>query len=254
MDMKLLIATPCYGGMATTEYLESMLRLAKMDVAFDLMLIANESLIPRARNSCVAAFLGNESYTHLLFIDADIGFMPHELGRLLSLDKPVVAGVYPKKKRNWEKGAKMGYNTADELQYGTLDYVLNVCEEGETLDGETFDGAVTDGFMRVAYAGTGFMLIQRQVFTKLMDRFPEDQFLDEGEGYDRESMKSRFWNFFAPMIHPQSKRYLSEDFGFCYKWRVCGGEIWVNCMSELTHVGRSVYHGDVSRIRKEAAE
>ncbi|MFW2441148.1 MAG: hypothetical protein ACN4GR_17455 [Arenicellales bacterium] len=251
MEIKLLIATPCYGGMATTEYLESMLRLAKTDLVFDLMLVANESLITRARNSCAAAFLGNETYSHLLFIDSDIGFMPHELGRLLNIDKPIVAGVYPKKVRNWDKALKLEAQSGDDLQYNTLDYVLNVLDEGEPMEGETFDGLVKDGYMRVAYAGTGFMLIKREVFNAIMKKFPDNHYANEGYGYDREDMHERFYDFFSTMIHPQSKRYLSEDFTFCYRWRQCGGEIWVNAISELTHVGRSVFKGDLSRVRKD---
>ena len=252
MDPKLLIATPCYGGLATTEYTESMLRLSKTDLVFDLMLVSNESLVSRARNSCVAQFLGNETYTHLFFIDSDIGFLPQEVGRLLVKDAAVVAGVYPKKKRNWDKGARMNGGSGEDLQFNTLDYVLNVLEEGETFEDEVFDGLVTDGFMRVAYAGTGFMLIRREVFDALRRKFPEDHYANDADGYEAEGLKGHFWNFFEPMVHPQSKRFLSEDFGFCYKWRACGGEIWVNALSQLTHVGRAVYEGDVGRLRKDA--
>jgi hypothetical protein len=135
-----------------------------------------------------------------------------------------------------------------------LDYVLNVREEGETLPGEQFDGIVTNGYLRVAYAGTGFMLIRRRVIETLQQRFPNDQYADDGDGYDRGYMRGRFWNFFDTMIHPVSKRYLSEDFGFCHKWRQCGGEIWVDCQSKLNHVGNYVFRGDVGRLRREIAE
>ncbi len=250
MDIKTLVATPCYGGLASTEYLTSMLTLSKTDLVFDLMTIANESLVSRARNACVATFLGEPSYTHLMFIDSDIGFEPTEIGRLLAKESPVVAGIYPKKKRNWAKAARLGGANGDELQHNSLDYVVNVLEEQESLPHEHFDALVTDGYMRVAYAGTGFMLIQRAVFDQLREAFPEDQYLNDGDGYDDGRLSGNFWNFFSAMPHPKSKRFLSEDFGFCYKWRQCGGEIWVNAISRLTHVGRAVYDGDAGRLRK----
>ena len=33
---------------------------------------------------------------------------------------------------------------------------------------------------------------------------------------------------FECMIDPETKEYLSEDFGFCRRWRALGGKIWLD--------------------------
>ena len=46
------------------------------------------------------------NYTHLLFIDADIGFSEKSIFRMLDFDKDVVAGIYPRKAIDWRKVKK----------------------------------------------------------------------------------------------------------------------------------------------------
>lgn len=252
MDEKILIATPCYGGFTSSAYLESMLRLTKAGLDFDMVLINNESLITRARNTCVAVFLDNPHYTHLMFIDADIGFQPEAVVRLLQRRAPVVAGSYPKKRINWERAHAFASLDTDTMKHSAFDYVINLGAPDENFEDEDFDGVVTDGFMRVAYCGSGFLLIQRGAFDVLRASFPEDRYAnDPGGGCYSASPPApeHFWTFFDTLVHPRSHRYLSEDFAFCYKWRSCGGEIWLDATSRLTHIGSYPFQGDLGRMR-----
>jgi hypothetical protein len=88
--------------------------------------LLNESLITQARNSCAEKFL-QSTYTHLMFIDGDIGFHPRGVLTLLALqsdDSPfdVIGGCYPKKQaakgfadndpRNFVVAAKQGASPA----------------------------------------------------------------------------------------------------------------------------------------------
>ena len=46
------------------------------------------------------------------------------------------------------------------------------------------------------------------------------------------------YRFFDVMVHPESRRYLSEDYGFCRLWEKIGGELDLRrCYSNLTHQG-----------------
>ena len=76
--IELFVGTPCYGGMLTEDYLHGILELQNFclenKIGLNIQTLGQESLITRARNTLVANFLDNESFTHLLFIDADIGF------------------------------------------------------------------------------------------------------------------------------------------------------------------------------------
>jgi hypothetical protein len=76
---RIVVATPCYGGQLSFGYVNSILNLQRaciergIAITFDLR--ANEALITRAHNDLAARFLRTNA-THLMFIDADIGFAP----------------------------------------------------------------------------------------------------------------------------------------------------------------------------------
>jgi hypothetical protein len=86
---KLLLMTPCFGGQITTLFASSLLRLH-----------GGDALITRARAELTASFLGETDATHLLFVDADIGFAPEQVFRLLNFDADVTAAAYPTKQFN----------------------------------------------------------------------------------------------------------------------------------------------------------
>jgi hypothetical protein len=46
------------------------------------------------------------------------------------------------------------------------------------------------------------------------------------------------------MIDPQTKEYLSEDFGFCRLWRALGGKIWLDVEAPLVHTGSHDFVGN----------
>ena len=108
---KIFIASPMYGGMCSGIYTKASVDLARlasqygMDINFYYLF--NESLITRARNYCVDEFLRSD-FTHLMFIDSDIGFNPNDVLALAALaepgsDKHIMCGPYPKKTIAWEK-------------------------------------------------------------------------------------------------------------------------------------------------------
>lgn len=243
--VNIMIATPCYGGMVHVEYLRSLLRLSdalsQRSIAWQLFTRSQESLISRARNSLVAEFLGRSAYSHLLFADADIGFGPDAILRLLDRDKPVTACAYPMKGIDWGKVGSAARAGADResLARAGLTFALNVSGDRREASSEV---EVINGFVRVVEAGTGLMLIRRDAFDALRATFPDLQYENDVAGYDNPHTRGNFWLFFETMKHPTTGRYLSEDFAFCYRWtQGCGGEIWVDIDSPITHVGQYRY-------------
>ena len=76
-DCRLTLALPRYGGVCNSIFAQGLADLAyiagQRSFHVGTFYCLNESLIPRACNTCVANFLHSDC-THLMFIDADIGF------------------------------------------------------------------------------------------------------------------------------------------------------------------------------------
>jgi hypothetical protein len=108
-NYKIFLGMPMYGGMLTENTMHGLLQLQQWSMAkgvgMRVQSMGNESLITRARNTIVSMMMDQTDYvaTHLLFIDADIGFNAQNIERLLCADKDVVCGIYPRKCIHWEK-------------------------------------------------------------------------------------------------------------------------------------------------------
>ena len=240
----LVVATPCFGGQVSSIYASSIFKLqralrAKSNVDLKVHLRDGDALITRARANLVTLFLDDPAATHLLFVDADIGFAPEQVFRLIESGADVVAGVYPIKRINWEKARRALEARRPNVPAASLDYVLEINDPDHVT--------VVRGFTRVRYAGTGFLMIRRHVLEKMCahPNYAALQFFREHSLDALAGSPNRF-ALFECMIDPESGTYLSEDFAFCKRWTDIGGEIWLDLQSRLDHVGPSVFHGDVS--------
>ena len=106
----LVIGTPCFGKQITVPFAESLLKLQpacheQHGIRLQIHMLGGDALITRARQDIVARFLAEEGATHLLFVDADIGFEPAQVFRLMQFDAPVSAAIYPIKRLDWGKVA-----------------------------------------------------------------------------------------------------------------------------------------------------
>jgi hypothetical protein len=240
----ILVATPCYGGQVTSLYTLSLLGLqracAEIGIGLSFRLIAGDSLITRARNLAVQQFLATAEATHLLFIDADIGFSPEQALALLAADKDICGGVYPLKRLDWDRIRAQAKAGIENLAASTLNYVVDF-QEGEATPPEP-----ESDFFRVKYLGTGFLMIRREVFATLAERYPETQFRQIHLGLNIDAAKTPAHAFFDCIIDPDSGEYLSEDYTFCKRWTQTGGEIWAYRQSRLAHVGTMTYEGDLA--------
>jgi len=255
-DVNVLICTPAYGGMITTNYLISYLRMSKLfdkiGIKCELKTIGNESLITRARNTCVAYFLSNPKYTHLMFIDADITWNPDAIIKLLSSNKDVVGGVYPKKGYNFDKlpfilkdWDKQDMEVIKRLKFDLLDYAVNF-EDIRNIK-------IEDDCIKVKDVATGFMLIKREVFDKLIQDNPTLRYNNDLGGLDANVYNpDKFWLFFDCIKDPDDGRYLSEDYAFCRLVQMSGMSCWINVTIPLTHTGTNNYQGNVLSLFKGA--
>ena len=244
--VKIFLATPCYGGLATTHYIRSVLALqtacAQRGVGLHVELTGGDALITRARSVMAAQFLASDA-THLFFVDADIGFSPEQALRLLDADRDVAGGVYPTKGVDWDKvRAAVAAGNAD-LPAASVGYVVRFNPSPDRAV-DVDEG----GFGAVAYVGTGFMMLKRQAVQRVADAHPElhAKLGDLGGRGASEAVM-----IFESMIEPETGQHLSEDYAFCRRWRDLGGEIFADFRGRLTHVGAMAFSGGLlDAIRK----
>ena len=207
------ICMPCYGGMLTESTFMSYIKWSntcrQLGLDWTMETMTNESLISRARNTLTAKFLHNKESTHLMFVDADIGWEPWHLLVMLNRDVDVIGGLYPMKS-----------------------LPVKWCVNG-------FDGAEEgpDQLQEVSKTGTGFMLIKRHVFEKL-DAHPAVKPFINDIGLPAE-LNPYMKTYFDTAV--RENRYYSEDWTFCENWRDLGGRVWVDKRILLKHTGTYVF-------------
>lgn len=246
---KLMIATPCYGGVVTEGYAQAMFTVPNVcnqfGVSVGLITIANESLVTRARNELVYAFLKSDA-DYLMFIDADIRFDPRAIIRMLAHDKDVVVAAYPLKQLDWEKIVKAASTTKISPQEAIREaamYVINVHKPDADLVGKTVDVQIQNGLLEVYDAGTGFMLIKREVIEKMIEAYPETKYFSDRDVTASPEQSTRYALFDTQI--DDDKRYLSEDYTFCRRWQKLDGKIHLDVSTVLDHIGTHVYKGSV---------
>jgi hypothetical protein len=238
-----VVVTPSHDGKFFQNYVMSMMNFAieaeRAGMRMQVLFHQGESLVTRARNNCVAQFLANPEWTHLFWIDADIGFSPQAAFRLLLSDYEIAAGVYPLKREDWpEEGVAAG---ATRAQFDATFTRYTVNASASEASGKVELEVQPDGFMKMTEAPTGFMAIKRGVFERLMASYPELNYVPDSIG---EADRGLHYRFFDVMVDPVTRRYLSEDYGFCRLWSGLGESIHIDANSNLTHQGAKLYRGD----------
>ena len=247
---RLFVATPCYGGLCHALYALGLTQASQVfennRVLMYMGFMQNESLITRGRNRLTDDFLRTEA-THLMFIDADIGFDPNDIIPMIDADKDIICGIYPKKEIDWCRVKEAVDNgvPADQLHEHVGSFVVNFANGAKVVEVKPKEP------FEIENGGTGFMLIKREVFEKLADKVPEyrnDMFTaveSEDPNYKRIMIKE----FFATSIDEESGgRLLSEDYHFCKLARKNGIQIWAAPWVQLTHCGTYNFHGNLRRM------
>lgn len=250
---KLFVATPMYGGACAGMFTKSIAELTRMagmyNIHVHLYFMFNESLIPRARNYCVDEFLRSDC-THLMFIDADIGFNPKDVLLLMQLadsskEMDIVCGPYTKKTIAWEKIKKavdMGFADQNPFQLEQFvgDYVFN------TVSGQA--KVPLHETVEVLESGTGFMMITREALEKYAAAYPELKYLPDHNRTEHFDGTREITAFFDTVIDPETKRYLSEDYMFCQYARRAGIKVWLCPWMQMKHVGSYVFGGTLGAM------
>ena len=240
MSNHVFVATPMYGGSCFGTFHTSMQLLQKTfnqaGIVYTQSAMFNESLITRARNSMVAAFLKTEA-THLMFIDADIGFKAEHVIPMLEADKDIICGIYPKKEINWASVRQaIAAGVPDEqLKYWTGSFVVNLMNHVDSVT------VALNEPLEIYNGGTGFMIIKREVFEGLIGKVPT--YTNNVVDLSGSMGKEEIHEFFATSIEEGTNVLLSEDYHLCTIARKHGYKVWAAPWVELTHNGFYSFEG-----------
>lgn len=157
--MEVFIGTPSYDKTLTVDYTRSLIGasilLTGLGVQLHHHVVAGSPFLGKARNDIVEAFLKTQA-EYLLFVDADVGFDPVVLPRLLKHKPLIVGGLVPKR----EPGNEGCYHQ------------------------NAMTGVVEDGLFQTLEIPTAFMRIHRSVFAKLKKPYFRCESSEDAYGED----------------------------------------------------------------------
>lgn len=215
---KILIATPCLYGKVDAYYVHSLCESIKLGLKHNLTLnavfLANESILPMARNELLnLAYV--ENYDGCVFIDDDEYWDPEILIEILLSPKDIV--VVPVV----NKGDK-------KIEYNVF------LDSNSKLDVDT-----NDGYIKISRCGTGFLKLSRRAIVDLWESNPEILF--RGKSL-RNICEYGYIN----------GQFIGEDIMLCRKLIEMGYTIWANPNHTVSHLGVKMYRGDFSAHIKKS--
>jgi hypothetical protein len=148
---RVLIATPCLDGKVDAWFVNSLYESTKLglqnDIMFQPVFLANESILPMARNELINLAY-KEQYDCMVFIDDDEEWQPQALIDIVNSSKNVVAIPVV------NKGDK-------KIEY-------NIFGVDKTPD--------IDGYLKIDRCGTGFLKLSKKVVKDLWESNPDCEF------------------------------------------------------------------------------
>lgn len=199
MQTKVHISIPCLDNIKADTVASLLAWQAKTSLPHSIDIQKN-TYIHYARNKAVWEAV-NQKATHLMFIDSDIAFPPDGIERLLKRQFDIVGGLYFGRVAPFPV-AKVAHPTIPNAMTNPV-------------------SIPEDDVFEVKAIGTGFLLINMDVFKKLEPPF----------FYHTEPSE------FGLMTHPFPNNEIGEDIAFCLKAREAGFKVWVDQTIPLTHIG-----------------
>jgi hypothetical protein len=213
--VSVLIATPCGDGTYERLYVSSLfgtieaLRQCGAVVNFAEMPYCSDIALARAK--LYGMFLRSD-FTHMLMIDSDMGWRPTDVVQLFAHKRDFVAVAGPRKVFP-ESFAVQNTDAAGRAQM--------LRQEADS------------GLFEVSHIGMAFALVTKEWAERMRDAHQDLQYAgDDGRPE---------YAIFNPLV--ANKRYMSEDFAACHRWRAIGGHIYVDPSISLQHVGTYVWEG-----------
>ena len=246
----LLIAMPTQGEIATPT-VKSLIgltqALVRRGIAFGFETYEFSDIV-FSRNQLMSIFHTRETFTHMLFLDSDMAFKPEAIFRLLDFGADFTATAYPQKHPKWGRIRELIEAEANlpKEKRTPMDQILSRAwtynHQRAAFGGGSWKAKSKDGFITVPAAGTGMMLFTRAV--------PETM-VANGAAIEKPRMAHvplhkglKYHDYFSHLSAPDGGLMYGEDQSFSMRWTdMCGGEIWLDTQSTITHHGNKSFTG-----------
>ena len=232
-----VVATPAYNSQTTIDYTQSMLNnvthASQNGIIVTTVMIGNESLVTRARNTLASIFLHHAEAmkeqtgvkpTHLCFIDADIGFPPDTLLKLVESKVECVGA--PVRLKGLTADGKPVYNIVP---------FPSAVEEAATLT--TYDRKIKD-LKPVKKLGTALLCLEYDTVEMLADNSPKYK----GNSLRRGADIPMDFNYDIFQTKVVDEELLSEDYFVCHKLWELGVPVFCDYSIATTHTGMMQLH------------
>lgn len=231
--IKITVATPAFGEMFYTPYVQSVLKLQnalhqrKWSMLYSSV---GYAYVGDARNYLLTQWFDKSDATHLLFVDADMGFEPQLILDMIEFNKPVTGVIYTKRQIDVKKLAALAAKGETEA------YAIARAHNFIVRHLQGRPPRRIRGFMEVAACGTGIMLIQRSAIATMLKTLPGINDTDAKRTCPLAVKLDRMIRAFD--IATVNGVPLLDDFAFCHRWQtLCKGELWARMDQSVTHIG-----------------
>ncbi|WLE62753.1 hypothetical protein GIY62_20395 [Burkholderia plantarii] len=244
----IFVATPAYGSSCYLPYVTGLLSLQRAcleaGLGFEFFYVSGTALLHQQRNVLIRRFLDESTLSHLLFVDADVGFEGRDVLRMHALRAEIALGPYPAKQLDWqavvETARRRPELSAQQVALAAADYRYTLYAIGDgALQGEQP--------VEVAAGGAGLMLLERAVFEKLALAYPDTR-VEVPEVYRHLVPHATHLHEHFEFLREPNGRALSEDLSFCRKWRDLGGAIYACPWFRTTHAGVHYFDGNLPAL------
>lgn len=188
----------------------------------------NDSLISRVRNVHVSRFLHDfQECDYFMSWDSDIEtlncFTQNNIfDKLIEHDKDFIGGLYSIKKPGVVRSASISADANRDLEFDT-------------------------GIIPMRWLSSGSWMIKRNVIERMVEAYPELTY-DGDDNAAGQTVHGLYIPYIYDMkpeefpgIQKPFKKYLSEDWAFCARWKDIGGDIWADTSIVLKHYGKISY-------------
>lgn len=204
-------AVPAYDGKVFGEFLMAFtetLRLCdRIGLHTHYRVLSGDCYVHKARNTLTQDFLDTDA-TEMFFLDADLGWDPNDVVRMLQLPHDLAVAVYP-------------------FKQDTESYPVTLESTPEMKP--VFHPAT--GCYSIVSGPTGFMRIRRSVFDRLAPRVGSYKLGDR-----------RYGNYFSTPVTGDT--FFGEDVHFIQQWLRLGERVWLLPDVQFRHVGAKGWAGN----------